>query len=58
MEPEHWKEYSFSWRDCDGRLYSSSFYAQDRYHAGVVLEDIKQNATLDGEIFESGDFEV
>ena len=55
MENEEWKLFSFSWTNVDGKKYSSGFYAKDHYHAAVVLEDIKENAILDGEIIASGD---
>lgn len=55
MEAEEWKLFSFSWTNVDGKKYSSGFYAKDHYHAAIVLEDIKENAILDGEIIASGD---
>lgn len=45
-----WHLFDVNYKDKDGHLYSFYIYALDRYHANLLLTDIKEGAYLADDI--------
>ena len=50
IDNEYWWLYSVEFKSLDDKTYSTYLYARDDYHAQLLLEDLKNGATICGRL--------